>query len=853
MSFIVLLYSFAWGVESLHVRCKGRLGNQLFQAHSAAGIASSNGLALCVTGCTNLGVHFENVAPHCSDPDPSLRVSENGQYAAYHDWKLKESTMVEGYLQSFRYFPDHHIRFKPHLLKAASEFNRRIAFANATVGIHVRHGDLLKYGYIRFPPASYFVGVLDRFRGKLNHPRFIVVSDEPEWCLKQSYFQSDDIVVVSDSHAAAFDMAIVASCDHIALTVGTFGWWAAYLGAHSNGGNVVYYADEFVMDHPTNRGNVVKTDYYPENWVALGHNSQELEPDLLPRAVVTGASSNHFDVLLDFLRNVQRYNSDKIPVFVYDLGLLSTEHEWLSHHCDCIVRTFAYQSYPEYFNVQISRGEYAWKPVIIKEMLDTSAKLVLWLDAGDRLTSSTTLPQAFQRIASAGFLTTRTSGTTQTWVHPDTRKFLKAERMNAPMCNGAIVGFDASHVLYDSVVKPWQQCALTQACIAPFGSSRANHRQDQAVLTVLLKQASISCVINEGTWSRNKMMPGPLGIQLHQDETSGRNPLPCEHERWCGGQYDPDQKRNIRIRNDVCICPDTFQILGAEPKYAAAPLHGRPDLRAAGRQPPFVRLIAARGATAVEMTVVMPAYNAAAALEKSLPALLLTAAGLWDLVIVLDGCHDSSYDTVVSIIRRHFEKSSCQQVIVIEQPTAVWETSSDNIGMRASFPTHAFILLQSDMIMTEHAWNQRMLKEMKRHSDCFALSARCGHSFDGTKLVGRCNESIGIPLGNHVDRNVLHWRETVNRGPLMLHANRTRVLGYLDETKFFLENDDHDLMRRARKQKWLAAYLPVDFVAPLNLSTRHNPTFRAFTPAHLKAQEAKYKQYREQLAGSIRI
>ena len=75
---------------------------------------------------------------------------------------------------------------------------------------------------------------------------------------------------VAEKHAPAVDMAILAGCDHMIMTVGTFGWWAAYLGADARGGEVVHYDSEFVMEHPINKGNVVSKDYYPERWVAMG-------------------------------------------------------------------------------------------------------------------------------------------------------------------------------------------------------------------------------------------------------------------------------------------------------------------------------------------------------------------------------------------------------------------------------------------------------------------------------------------------------------------------------------------------------------------------------------------------------
>lgn len=137
------------------------------------------------------------------------------------------------------------------------------------VGIHVRHGDLVQLGYIRFPPDEYFTNVMAYFRSKYSgvHLQFVVVSDDPTWCLKQPFFLVKDVHVLTEHHSPAINMAILVGCDHIVLSVGTFGWWAAYLGADAKGGEVVYYDSEFIMDHRINKGNVVLEDYYPESWM----------------------------------------------------------------------------------------------------------------------------------------------------------------------------------------------------------------------------------------------------------------------------------------------------------------------------------------------------------------------------------------------------------------------------------------------------------------------------------------------------------------------------------------------------------------------------------------------------------
>lgn len=247
------------------------------------------------------------------------------------------------------------------------------------------------------------------------------------------------------------------------------------------------------------------------------------------RATVTAVSSNHFDVLIGFLQNY-RDRCRHIPLFTYDLGL--TEEELTILRIDypwTKVRSFNYSQFPSYFRIDVARGEYAWKPIIVKEMLDTTTSAVLWLDSGDRLTQTNTLQNAFSLIARDGHLTATSPGTTRTWVHPSTLAFLHASNLDILMCNAAIVGFDMR--AYEQVVRPWAACALERSCIAPPGATRTNHRQDQAVLTVLLYQAGRQFGLNSGLWAfdlvyeeltRRFYTPGGLGIAIQQESNSSR-------------------------------------------------------------------------------------------------------------------------------------------------------------------------------------------------------------------------------------------------------------------------------------------------------------------------------------------
>ena len=255
---------------SLHHTLIGRLGNQLFQYASTVGIADVHGMTACIRG-GDLATYFDGVDTGCTVVSPKKHVSDN-KYATHNAFEFDGDTVLDGYLQSFKYFAPNvrdTIRFKQPILNEASNYLEQYK-SRTTVGIHVRRGDHVHSGYMVLPPENYFLNVLSYFRTKYSNAQFVVASDDPTWCSKQSFFVADDVRVVTETHEPAIDMAILVGCDHMVMTVGTFGWWAAYLGADAKGGEVVYYDSQFKMVHPTNKGNVVLEDYYPEGWVAMG-------------------------------------------------------------------------------------------------------------------------------------------------------------------------------------------------------------------------------------------------------------------------------------------------------------------------------------------------------------------------------------------------------------------------------------------------------------------------------------------------------------------------------------------------------------------------------------------------------
>jgi len=202
--------------------------------------------------------------------------------------------------------------------------------------------------------------------------------------------------------------------------------------------------------------------------------------------IVTGASSNHYHCLRHLLFSISLFEPDT-RVIVYDLGLKPRQRTGLEDE-GFEVRTFRFENYPPYLDIRVNRGEYAWKPVIIADVLCQVRGALLWLDAGNLI------HQRLDRVRGAlrehGVYTPVSCGNIQQWTHPLTLEFLKAdpEICLKPNRNAAIVGLLANSPGISQLAERWKSCALEKGCIAPPGSDRSNHRQDQAVLSVLIYQ-----------------------------------------------------------------------------------------------------------------------------------------------------------------------------------------------------------------------------------------------------------------------------------------------------------------------------------------------------------------------------
>lgn len=218
--------------------------------------------------------------------------------------------------------------------------------------------------------------------------------------------------------------------------------------------------------------------------------------------------------------------------------------------------------------------------------------------------------------------------------------------------------------------------------------------------------------------------------------------------------------------------------------------------------------------------VVLTVHNRAASLNSTLPSLLTTVAGSWELAVVLDDCTDDSRAVLLELLPR--ARPSCagpmgwsgslQRIVIYETvATPLFETASENLGMRLLDPSLAYLLVQTDAYLGEVGWNLVLASAMAADKRVVAVSGRCvmpGQRSHGAWCAGtrrRRRSSVSM------SKQVTALMGIAVRGPLLMRASAARSIGFFDDSCHFLGGDDSEFGLRAYgRHGWLGAYAYVD-------------------------------------------
>ncbi|WAR31902.1 FUT1-like protein [Mya arenaria] len=167
------------------------------------------------------------------------------------------------------------------------------------VCVHVRRGDMLqevaiKRGNLPTDPA-YLKRSMDFFRNRFNNRtvNFVIISDDIKWCKIST---SGPDVFYSPFQTDVLDFALMVCCDHVIVTMGTFGWWGAWL----SGGITVYYSAWPTKGSSLDR-DLNTSDYFPDNWISTTNHTP----------LAKGIVKLQMSLLIKWLKKTSPYKKDK--------------------------------------------------------------------------------------------------------------------------------------------------------------------------------------------------------------------------------------------------------------------------------------------------------------------------------------------------------------------------------------------------------------------------------------------------------------------------------------------------------------------------------------------------------------
>jgi hypothetical protein len=103
------------------------------------------------------------------------------------------------------------------------------------------------------------------------------------------------------------------------------------------------------------------------------------------------------------------------------------------------------------------------------------------------------------------------------FTHPETLEKLEITgSLQLSQFSAAAIGFSGQNIEAKEILENWFICSSDKSIIAPEGSSRLNHRQDQSILTlIILQNSSINWNIRKQI-SRNNDIAF-YNVLIHQD------------------------------------------------------------------------------------------------------------------------------------------------------------------------------------------------------------------------------------------------------------------------------------------------------------------------------------------------
>lgn len=187
------------------------------------------------------------------------------------------------------------------------------------------------------------------------------------------------------------------------------------------------------------------------------------------------------------------FSEDNLVDFAQFISQIHKNHSTMKVY----YRRFAFQNAPTWISLSecATKGGYAWKVIGYVDASFQWKGMVLWIDTGVILPPS--LKKDEEYAMKEGIYSPFSFDSIGRWTHPTTIRFLEENGMvnkvkvNETNCLSAYVIVNMRNkTIVNEVLMRYYQCAFTKKCIRPEGVNRFNHRYEQSILSILIKEVN---------------------------------------------------------------------------------------------------------------------------------------------------------------------------------------------------------------------------------------------------------------------------------------------------------------------------------------------------------------------------
>lgn len=285
----------------------GRLGNQLFQIASTFGLAKRYNATVKFPSWP-YEKYFTINLQH--GPAELNRVEE--KVYEYHDWELKQSSDIKGYLQSEKYWSEFYdlknlFQFKTEFEDEVRKKYFKEHTGRKTIGISIRRGDFVNNPNYAQLPISYYLSAINAYLINSSNTDILIFSDDIEYCklhfesmLNVRFAEYDSTFnskgkYFNENRKAIEQLCAGSICSHLVISNSTFSWWIAYLCEQRHGTEIIP-PPIIVRPSKVLSGNLAKScntkDFYPMRWYS---HENEARIDMMNVTFLIPVHDDHKD------------------------------------------------------------------------------------------------------------------------------------------------------------------------------------------------------------------------------------------------------------------------------------------------------------------------------------------------------------------------------------------------------------------------------------------------------------------------------------------------------------------------------------------------------------------------------